>query len=248
MEFLRGPAWQTLIAILTLLLSAYVAREKISKLYSAVLTKLQATFSRLGNASPTILSGISSPLNILFLFSLAIFILVAPLFLYKELIQHQILFIDPFIIDSKSMIYGLVVIVWCMSTLIFRHKLIIDELRSQIDYLNRIPDIKKLKNRYNRQLFDSAIRQWNDFRTELVNKHDDSPFAIDLATCSLLDVRDETLIISCPNRVIHKRMSKEPLPSDKEYDEKMRDKRSIEGLVKERFQVMHISYTLGDEK
>jgi hypothetical protein len=126
----------------------------------------------------------------------------------------------------------------------FSHKLIIDRLRNQIDYLNRVPGIQKLKSQYNKQIFDSAMRQWDNFRTELVNKHDDSPFAVDLATCSLLDVQDETLIIGCPNRVVHKRLSKNPLGDDKEYDEKMRDKRSIEGLVKEHFQVIRISYTL----
>jgi hypothetical protein len=81
--------------------------------------------------------GTSSLLNVLFLSLLAIIILMAPIFLYKEIIQHQVLFIDPFIIDNKSMIYGLIAIVWCMRIMTFRHKLIIDELRSQINYLNR---------------------------------------------------------------------------------------------------------------
>jgi hypothetical protein len=248
MEILRDPAWQTLIAILALLLSAYVAREKISKLYFSVLTRLQGILSRLGNASPAIMHGTSSLLNVLFLSLLAIFILIAPIFLYKEIIQHQVLFIDPFIIDNKSMIYGLIAIVWCMSIMTFRHKLIIDELRSQMDYLDRVPDIRKLKDKYNKQLFDSAARQWSDFRTELVNKHDDSPFAIDLAACSPLRVQDETLIMSCPNKVIHKRMVlKAPSSSmgyNDEYEAKKRDKASIEEMVKERFRVRRISYTL----
>jgi hypothetical protein len=247
MEFLRDTAWQTLIAILALLLSAYVAREKISQLYSAVLTKLQGTLGRILNATRAIMHGISSFLNVLFLSLLAIFILVAPIFLYKELIQHQTLFIDPFVIDSESMIYGLVAIVWCIGIMTFLQKFIIDELRSQIDYLNRIPDIRKLKNKYNKQLFDSAARQWSDFRTELVNKHDDSPFAIDLASCGILDVQDETLIIGCPNRVIYMRMNP-PTSSqgfdNKEYYEKIRDKELIEDLVKQRFQVRKISYSL----
>jgi len=247
MEFLRDPAWQTLIAILALLLSVYVAREKISQLYSVVLSKLQGTLSRILSASPTIMHGIGSLLNVLFLSLLAIFILVAPIFLYKELIQNQVLFIDPYVIDSESMIYGIVVIVWCISIMTFRQKLIIDELRSQIDYLNRIPDIRKLKNKYNRQLFDSAVRQWSDFRTELVNKHDDSPFTIDLASCGVLDVQNETLIISCPNRVIYKRMKLPASPQgfdNTEYYEKIKDKESIEELVKQYFQVRRISYTL----
>jgi len=170
-----------------------------------------------------------------------------PIFLYKELIQHQSLYIDPFIIDSRSMIYGLVVILWCISIATFRHKLIIDELRAQIDYLNRIPDIKDLKNKYNRQLFDSAIRQWDDFRSELANQRDDSPFAIDIAACSILDVQDETLVIGCPNRAIYKRMnpsSSSQSINSTEYYEKIKDKESIELLVRERFQVLRISYIL----
>ena|ERR1700752_487694 len=89
MEFLRDPAWQALIAILTLLLSAYVAREKISRLYSAALTKFQGTLSRLSNASPTIMHGISSLLNVLFLPLLAIFILVAPFFFIRRLFNTR---------------------------------------------------------------------------------------------------------------------------------------------------------------
>ena len=247
MEFLRDPFWQSVgavTAILALLLYVYVERDKISKLYTEVLTRLRSTLGRLGNISPAFTLGISILLNALFLTLLAIFILIAPIFLYKELIQHQTLYIDPFVIDSRSMIYGLVVIVWCISIMTFRHKLIIDELRAQIDYLNRIPGIKELKSEYNRQLFDSAIKLWNDFRAELANEHDNSPFAIDLVACSLLNVQDETLIIGCPNSVTHKRLSKNPLGGDKEYDEKMRDKRSIEGLVKKQFQVRKISYIL----
>jgi hypothetical protein len=214
-----------------------------------VLTKLQDILGRLGNASPAIMYAISTLLNVLFLSLLAIFILIAPIFLYKEIVQHQVLFIDPFIIDNKSMVYGLVVTVWCMSILTFRHKLIIDELRSQMDYLNRLPDIKKLKNKYNRQLFDSVTRQWNDFKTELTNNHDNSPFAFDLAACSPLDVREETLIIGCPNTVIHKRMNLGPRRSStegysEEYDAWKIDKEAIERIVKERCQVRQISYTL----
>jgi len=234
MEFLRDPFWQSVgavTAILALLLYVYVERDKISKLHTEAVTQLRSTLARLGNIYPAIVNSIGFLLSALFLSLLAIFILIAPIFLYKELIQHQSLYIDPFVIDSRSMIYGLVVIVWCISLMTFRHKLIIDELRAQIDYLNRIPGIKELKNEYNRQLFDSAIKQWIDFRVELANEHDDSPFAIDLVTCSLLNVEDETLVIGCPNSVIHKRMSKNPSSSDKEYDEKMRDKRSIEELI-----------------
>ena len=254
MEFLRDPFWQSVgavTAILALLLYVYVERNKISKLYTEVLTRLRSTRARLGNVSPAIVHGISFLLTALFLSLLAIFILIAPIFLYKELIQHQSLYIDPFVIDSRSMIYGLVVIVWCISIMTFRHKLIIDELRAQIDYLNRLPGIKELKNNYNRQLFDSVIRQWNDFSAELVNKHDDSPFAIDLAACSPLDVRDETLIIGCPNRVIHKRMNLIAPASKKGYEEEYEarkiDKQSIERIVKERFQVRRISYTLAKQ-
>lgn len=247
MELLRDPFWQSIgavTAILALFLYVYVERDKISNLFTEVLIQLRSTLGRLSNVSPAIVGSINILLNVIFLSSLAIFILIAPVFLYKELIQHQSLYIDPFVIDSRSMIYALVVILWCISIMTFRHKLIIDELQAQIDYLNRIPGIKELKNKYNGQLFDSAIVQWNDFRTELANEHDDSPFAIDLVTCSLLNVQDETLIIGCPNSVIHKRLSKNPLSGDKEYDEKMRDKRSIEGLVKKRFQVRRISYIL----
>jgi hypothetical protein len=82
----------------------------------------------------------------------------------------------------------------------------------------------------------------------LVNKHDDSPFAIDLAACSPLRVQDETLIMSCPNKVIHKRMVlKAPSSSmgyNDEYEAKKRDRASIEEMVKERFRVRRISYTL----
>ncbi|HXQ32657.1 MAG TPA: hypothetical protein VN843_01420, partial [Anaerolineales bacterium] len=118
-----------------------------------------------------------------------------------------------------------------------------------IDYLNRLPDIKKLKNKYNRQLFDSAIRQWNDFKADLTNNHDNSPFALDLAACSPLDVREETLIIGCPNTVIHKRMNLGPRRSStegysEEYGAWKIDKESIERIVRERFQVMRISYTI----
>ncbi len=190
-------------------------------------------------------------LNILYFSVLVIFVLITPIFLYKELIQHQSLTIDPFIIDSKSMIYGLVVIVWCMGIMTFNQKLIIDRLRNQIDYLNRVPGIQKLKNQYNKQIFDSVVRQWNDFRTEILNKYNDSPFVIDLADCSLLDVEDETLVVGCPNRVVHKRMNPSKPRSDiphEEYDKRMRDKELVEKLIRKRFPVRQIEYTLKQTK
>jgi hypothetical protein len=251
MEFLRDPFWQSVgavTAILALLLYVYVERDKISKLFTDVLTRLRSALGRLGNVSDTIMYAISSLLNVLLLSSLVVFILIVPLFLYKELIQHQSLYIDPFIIDSRSMIYGLIVIVWCLSIVTIGHKLTIDKLRDQIDYLNRIPGIQEIKNSYNRQLFDSVVRQWNNFSAELVNRHDDSPFAIDLAACSPSDVRDEILIIGCPNKVIHKRMNLKPRSSSTGYDEQYEawkiDKEAIERIMKERFQVRQISYIL----
>src|SRR6266508_670599 len=100
------------------MLYAWVERDKISKRYTEVLAHLRDTFGRLNNVPNAIMYSISGLLNVLLLSILAIFILIAPIFLYKELIQHQSLYIDPFIIDSKSMIYGLIVIVWCMSIMI----------------------------------------------------------------------------------------------------------------------------------
>src|SRR4030095_7346620 len=128
MEFLRDPFWQSVgavTAILALLLYVYVERDKISKLYTEVLTQLRSTLGHLGNVSPAIIYGITILIRALFLSLLAIFILIAPIFLYKELIQHQPLYIEPFIIDSKSMIYGIVIIVWCVSIMTISHKLTI---------------------------------------------------------------------------------------------------------------------------
>lgn len=250
MELLRDPFWQSVgavTAILALFLYVYVERDKISKIFTELITQLRRTLVRLSNVAPAIGRSINILLNIIFLSLLAIFVLIAPIFLYNELILHRVLYIDPFIIDNRSMIYGIVVILWCISIMTFRHKLILNEIRAQVDYLNRIPDIKQLKNKYKRRLFDSAIRQRNDFKAELVSKHDHSPFAIDLATCSLLDVQEETLIIGCPNRVVYKRMNLSASPrgmDNTEYYEKVKDKESIEVLVKERFQVRQISYTL----
>ena len=249
MELLRDPFWQSVgavTAILALFLYVYVERDKISKLYSEMLAQLRSPLDRLGNVFPAIRYRIGSLLNVLFLSLLAIFILFVPIFLYEEL--HQPPHIDSSAIDRSSIFYGLVIIVWCLSIMTISYKFTINKLQDQIDYLNRIPGIKELKNSYNRQLFDSVTRQWNDFSDELVNKHDDSPFAIDLAACSPLDVRDETLIIGCPNRVIHKRMNLKPRPStdgrDDVYEAWKIDKESIERIVKEHFQVIRISYTL----
>lgn len=133
MELLRDPFWQSIgavTAILALFLYVYVERDKISNLFTEVLIQLRSTLGRLSNVSPAIVGSINILLNVIFLSSLAIFILIAPVFLYKELIQHQSLYIDPFVIDSRSMIYALVVILWCISIMTFRHKLIIDELQA----------------------------------------------------------------------------------------------------------------------
>jgi hypothetical protein len=56
------------------------------------------------------------------------------------------------------------------------------------------------------------------------------------------------LIMGCPNTVIHKRMNLKQRSSttghDEEYEAWKIDKESIERIVKERFQVRQISYTL----
>lgn len=246
-EFLRDPLFWQIVGTIAAIIALLLERKKVSKLYAEVITKLRRTLGQLGNVFPVILRSINILVSALFLFLIAIFILIAPFFLYEELIQHQPLYIKPYLIDSTSMIYGLVVIVWCISILTLCQKFIIDELRAQIEYLNKIPGIKELKNKYNKELFNSAIRQWNDFITDLANNHDNSPFAIDLATCSILDVQDETLIIGCPNRVIYNRINPSNLNntlSSSEYNPRINDKRLIEGLVKERFQLIRISYTL----
>ena len=255
MGILRDPFWQSVgavTAILALLLYVYVERDKISKLYTETASQLRNILARLGKVPPAIVNDISTILSALFLLLLGVFILFVPYFLYKELVQHQLIYVDSStVIDDKSMFYGLVVIAWCLSIMTFSHKLIINKLQDQIDYLNRIPGIQELKNQYNTQLFDSVIRQWADFRYELVNKHDDSPFAMDLAACSPLVVQNETLIISCPNRVIYNRMTRIRIPTtgaDEEYEQKKRDKRMIEELIRERFQLKRINYTLKQSK
>lgn len=237
----------TIVAIIALLLYGYIERIKISKLFAGVIARLRRTLGHLGSVLPLILRTINILISALLLTFIALFILIVPFFLYGELILHQPLYFNSFFIDSSSMIYLLIVIVWCIGILTIRYKFTTDELRIKIDYLNRIPGIKELKNKYNKELLDSATRQWDDFKTNLVNNHDDSPFAFDFATCSILDVQDETLIIECPNRPIYNRMNPS-IPTDgvsnSEYAKKVNDKRLIEGLVKDRFQVTRISYTL----
>lgn len=240
----------TIVAIISLLFSVFIEREKSSKLYSEVLTQLESILRRLRqNIPPAIVHSLTIILNALFLFLLAYFILVAPIFLYEEF--HQSTHVVSSDIDRNSIFYGLVIIVWCLCIMLIIHKFAINKLQDQIDFLNRIPGIKELKNNYNSQLFDSAIRQWNDFSAELLAKHDDSAFAIDLADCSPIDVRDEILIIGCPNRVIHKRMNRKVPSSTTGYDEEYEawkvDKESIEKIVKERFQVRRISYMLAKQ-
>jgi hypothetical protein len=252
MEFLRDQFWQgvgAVTAILALLLYIYVERDKFSKLYSAIVTQLRNTLGHLSNIVPDIVGIITTALNILILLLLAFFILFAPIFLYGEL--HQPSSINSSI-NNSSIFYGLIILVWCLSIITINHKLTIDKLREQIDYLNRVPGIKELKNSYNRKLFDSVITQWNDFSAELASKHDNSPFALDLVVCSPLDVQEETLIIGCPNKVIHKRMNVGPRRSssdgnDDEYKAWRMDKKSIEGVLKDHFQVKRISYTLKEE-
>lgn len=249
MQLLRDPFWQSIgaiVAILALFLYVYVERDKTSKLYTEVLTRLQGTLARLSNVSPAIVRGIGILLNALLLLSLAYFILFVPIFLYEELRQPNHV-ISP-AIDQGSIFYGLVFVVWCLSLITIRHKLTIDKLHDQIEYLNRIPGIRELKQNYNRQLFDAVIKQWNGFSVELTTKYDDSPFAIDLAACSPLDVQDEILIIGCPNKVIHKRMNRiapsSSTGNNEEYETWKRDKGSIESLVRERLKVKQVSYTL----
>jgi hypothetical protein len=245
MELLRDSFWQSvgaLIAILSLFLYVYVERDKISKLFSGVPTKLRSIFDRIGEIFPILVQYLRTILNALFISLLGYFILSAPIFLYEAIVKSSV-------IESSSMFYVLVLIVWCLSIVILSNKFTIDKLREQIDYLNRVPGIKQLKTSYSRQLFDSVMRQWNDFSSELANKHDNSPFALDLATCSPLEVRDETLIMGCPNRVIYKRMNLKPRRAstegyDEEYEAWKIDKETIEKIIKERFQVMSISYTL----
>jgi hypothetical protein len=236
----------TLVTIISLLFSLFIEKEKSSKFYSEVRTRLQAILGRLSNVPSAIIYGVRIILNALLLFSLAYFILFAPIFLYEEFRQPN--HVVSSAIDRASIFYGLVIMVWCLSIMAVRHKLSIDKLHNQIDYLNRIPGIKELKQNYNRQLFDAVIRQWNDFGVELVTKHDESPFAIDLADCSPLDVQDENLIICCPNKAIHRRMNRKAPSSstghDEEYEAWKSDKESIEGIMKERFQVRQISYIL----
>jgi hypothetical protein len=244
MELLRDPVWQSfgaLIGAIALLLYVYVERDKISKLFSGISTQLRRIFYRLNERFPILLKGITTILNVLLLLSLGYFILWAPIFLYKAII-------DASVIGTSSTFYGLVFVVWCLSVMTIHHKFTLDKLREQIDYLNRIPGIKELKANYDRQLFDALISQWKDFSAELVNKHGDSPFAIDLATCSPLEVQDEALIIRCPNKVVHKRMNRQPRSSttghDEEYQEWRVDKETIERIVRKRFHVREISYIL----
>jgi hypothetical protein len=249
MELLRDPAWQSVgavIATLALLLYVYVERNKVSKLYSEVLNRLSNILGRLSNVPSVIVKGVGIILNAIIFVLLAYFILYVPIFLYQELRQPN--HVVSSAIDRTSIFYGLVIIVWCLSIMTIKHKLTIDKLHNYIDYLNRIPGIKELKQSYNRQLFDAVIGQWNDFVAELITKHDNSPFAIDLAACSPLGVRDEMLIMGCPNKVVHKRMNLQPRSSSTGHDEQYEawkiDKESIEIIMKERFQVRQISYTL----
>ena len=92
------------------------------------------------------------------------------------------------------------------------------------------------------------IGQWKDLSAELANNHDDSPFAIDLAGCAPIDVRDEILVVGCPNRVIYKRMNRKAPSSTTGYNEEYEawkvDKESIERIVRSHFHVRQISYTL----
>jgi hypothetical protein len=237
----------TIATIIVGIFSLLLQRKQISELYNEVVTKMGDTSGRLSNLFPLVLSGIKILIAAIFLFLIAIFILITPFVLYAELIQHQPLYINSFLVDSNSVIYGLVLIVWCLSIQILRHRFVIDDLRAKIDYLNRLPGIKEFKNKYNKDLLDSATRQWNDFKTELANNYDDSPFAIDLALCSIIDVQDETLLIGCPNKVICNRMnlsSPNNAINNSENIEKINDKKKIEGIVKKRFQVIRISYTI----
>ena len=111
----------TLVAIISLLFSLFVEKEKSSKFYSEVLTRLRSIFGRLSNIPSAILYGTSILLNALLLFSLAYFILFAPIFLYEELRQPNRVVSSA--IDQDSIFYGLVIVVWCLSIITIKHKL-----------------------------------------------------------------------------------------------------------------------------
>jgi hypothetical protein len=70
MELLRDPFWQSVgavTAILALFLYVYVERDKISRIFTEVLTQLRSTLVRLSNLSPAIVRSINILLNIIFL-------------------------------------------------------------------------------------------------------------------------------------------------------------------------------------
>src|SRR5688572_822471 len=146
MELLRDPFWQSVgavTAILALFLYVYVERDKISKLYSEMLTQLRSILGGFGNIFPTAVRSIRIILNALFLSLITFFIFYVPIFLYGEFQQQT--HIDSSTIARNSILYGLFIIVWCLSIMTINHQLTIDKLRDQIDYLNRIPGIKELK-------------------------------------------------------------------------------------------------------
>jgi len=238
----------TLIGFISLLFYFFVEKEKASKFYAEMRTRLQSIFGSFSGMPSTIVRGLRVVLTFSFFMVLIYFIVIVPIFLYEQIYQTSSAVSSS--TNETSVFYILIIAAWCMSIITINQALTIDKLRDQINYLNRIPGIKELKNQYNRNLFESAIQQWDDFRTDLVSKHDNSPFALDIAACSLLDVQDEILIIGCPNPVIHKRMyPRRPSASmdDSEYQEKLRDKESIEALIKERFKIIGISYTLNKQ-
>jgi len=73
MELLRAPFWQSVgavTAILALLLYVYVERDKISKLYTEVLTRLRSILGRLNHVPSAIVHSMRIILNALFLFLL----------------------------------------------------------------------------------------------------------------------------------------------------------------------------------
>ena len=70
MELLRDPFWQSVgavTAILALLLYVYVERDKISKIFTELITQLRRKLVRLSNVAPAIVRSINILLNIIFL-------------------------------------------------------------------------------------------------------------------------------------------------------------------------------------
>jgi len=109
-------------------------------------------------------------------------------------------------------------VTWCLIFMIYKSQSRIEKLRAQIDYLNRMPGVEQLRKSYDHQLYETVREKWSDFLLTLRAQYRKPSLAGDLATCVLLRVENETLVIGCSSNLVRNRINSSK-QSDKDYRE-----------------------------